>query len=283
MSEQFNWRKYLRVHPAADKLPMMEETELEELADDIKANGLRTGITIWGKKPDQPDKELPVLIDGRNRLDAVAQAGMLAVNNHGHLCIRTSDDTGQGLRLIKYNYREGDPHKLSRSLNVIRRHLSPETKRRLIAELLQQNPQQSNRAIAKAADDDHRRVASVRRDLEGRGQIDHVETHTDSRGRQQPAAKPRKPPRHFTGHDLDETEEVAVGIEIFKWLSWNGRTLMMSGIDTLYKAWRKGEPDEKPDLSQLFVRLFKRLNIDDQGKVLDAIDQIYTDENVEGV
>ena len=128
MSEQFNWRKYLRVHPAADKLPMMEETELEELADDIKANGLRTGITIWGKKPDQPDKELPVLIDGRNRLDAVAQAGMLAVNNQGHLCIRTSDDTGQGLRLIKYNYREGDPHKLSRSLNVIRRHLSPETK-----------------------------------------------------------------------------------------------------------------------------------------------------------
>ena len=148
MTEAFNWRKYLRVHPAADKLPMMEEAELEELAEDIKANGLRTGITIWGKKPDQPSTELPVLIDGRNRLDAMAQAGLLAVNNQGHLCIRVANDAEQGLRLIKYNFRDGDPDKLSRSLNVIRRHLSPELKRRLIGKALQADPTRSDRAIA---------------------------------------------------------------------------------------------------------------------------------------
>ena len=48
----------------------------------------------------------------------------------------------------------------------------------------------------------------------------------------------RKPPRHFTGHDVDETEEVAVGNEIFKFLSWNGRTLMMSGIGQLIRTGR---------------------------------------------
>jgi hypothetical protein len=119
--------------------------------------------------------------------------------------------------------------------------------------------------------------------LEDVRRIPHVETRTDSLGRHQPTAKPQKPPRHFTGHDIDETEEVAVGIEIFKWLSWNGRTLMMSGIDTLYKAWRKCEPDEQPKLSQLVIRLSKRLDQDALGEVLDAIDQIFANENVDGV
>ena len=261
MSEQFNWRKYLRVHPAADKLPMMDEAELEELAKDIKANGLRTGITIWGKKPDQPDKEPPILIDGRNRLDAIAQAGLLAVNNQGHLCIRTSDDTGRGLRLIKYNYREGDPHKLSRSLNVIRRHLSAEWKRKLITEALQTDPTKSDRGIVKQIKDEHSvdttqvTVGKVRREEEAGGKLTTSDTHTGRDGKSYPAAKPRKPPRHFTGHDVDETEEVAVGNEIFKFLSWNGRTLMMSGIGHLYKDWKKrGAPDERPNLNAVIPK-----------------------------
>ena len=168
----------------------MNKAELQELAEDIKTNGLRTGITIWGKKPEQPSKRLPILLDGRNRLDAIAQAGMLAVNNQGHLCIRTSDDTGQGLRLIKYNYREGDPHKLSRSLNVYRRHLSIEWRRRLVAGALMTDPTKSDRTISEEAGVDHKTVAVVRADMEGRGEITHVETRTDSIGRQQPATKP---------------------------------------------------------------------------------------------
>ena len=102
MSEPFNWRRYLHLHPEADKLPMMEEDELQELAENIKKNGLRVGIGILGKKPDQdqPSKELPVLIDGRNRLDAMAHAGLLAVNNQGCLCLRVHDGDEQGLRLI---------------------------------------------------------------------------------------------------------------------------------------------------------------------------------------
>lgn len=284
MSEHFNWRRYLRVHPAADKLPMMDEAELKELADDIKANGLRTGVAILGKKPDQPSTNLPVLIDGRNRLDAMAQAGLLAVNNQGHLCIRSSDEAGQGLRLIKYNYRDGDPDKLVLSLNIYRRHLTPERRRALIAALLKTDPTQSDRQIGRQIHADHKTIASDRAALETWGTVPHVETRTDTLGRQQRATKPpqRNPPRRFAGHDLDETEENAVSMELFKRRSWNGRKLHNDGIVKLYDGWHRGVPDERPRLGPLVVRLFKQLDRDEAGEVLDAIDQIYTNENVEG-
>lgn len=58
------------VHPFADWYPMLPETELQELADDIKANGLRQPITLNADG---------VLIDGRNRLAACALAGVQPV------------------------------------------------------------------------------------------------------------------------------------------------------------------------------------------------------------
>ena len=290
MSEQFDWRKYLRVHPEADRLPMMEEDELQELAANIKKNGLRVGIGILGKKPDQdqPSKELPILIDGRNRLDALALAGMLAVNNQGRLCIKVSNDDEQGLRLIRQNYHEGDPDEIVLSLNVYRRHLSREAKRMLIAKALEADPTKSDRQIGREAKADGKTVAKIRADLEGRAEFRTSEPRTDTLGRQQPATKPSKPlkpPRRLTGHDLDETEEIAVGIELFRWLSWNGRQLMTQRINKLYDEWERGAIDEpsKLELSRLVVRLAKRLDQAGLGEVLDAIDQIFTNENVDGV
>src|SRR4051794_28416384 len=48
----------LSVHPVANLFPMLPEDELQELADDIRANGLQHPIVL--------DKD-GVLIDGRNR------------------------------------------------------------------------------------------------------------------------------------------------------------------------------------------------------------------------
>jgi hypothetical protein len=42
----------------------MGEAELRALGEDIKANGLRNPIVVWGPAPQ-------MLIDGRNRLDAM--------------------------------------------------------------------------------------------------------------------------------------------------------------------------------------------------------------------
>jgi ParB-like chromosome segregation protein Spo0J len=46
------------VHPVANLFPMLPDDELQELADDIRANGLQHPIVL--------DKD-GVLIDGRNR------------------------------------------------------------------------------------------------------------------------------------------------------------------------------------------------------------------------
>ena len=73
---------------------------------------------------------------------------------------------------------------------MLRRHLTREQKRDVVAALLKANPANSDRAIAKLAHLDHKTVATVRAKAETRGEIPHVVTRIDTQGRQQPAAKP---------------------------------------------------------------------------------------------
>jgi len=56
----------IEIHPAADIFPMLPKDELQELADDIKKNGLVHPIVIKDS----------VLIDGRNRREACRIAGV---------------------------------------------------------------------------------------------------------------------------------------------------------------------------------------------------------------
>lgn len=56
------------IHPVADLFPMMSDEELDDLAADIKANGLINPVVI--------DLD-GTLIDGRNRLEACRRAGVL--------------------------------------------------------------------------------------------------------------------------------------------------------------------------------------------------------------
>ena len=92
----FNWRAHLPVHPAADLFPLMSEAELKELAEDIKANGLIDPIVTWAKDDN-------LLLDGRNRLDAMAHAGLLGVNDEGKLC-----DVRSGSRIKRQYFTDGD-------------------------------------------------------------------------------------------------------------------------------------------------------------------------------
>src|SRR5271166_1034316 len=57
----------MKVHPVAEMFPMMPEEELDELAEDIQANGLLNPIV--------KDKD-GLLIDGRNRLEACKRASI---------------------------------------------------------------------------------------------------------------------------------------------------------------------------------------------------------------
>jgi hypothetical protein len=135
------------------------------------------------------------LIDGRNRLDALAELGILGLDEHGYLAYDISDnaDTIWG-SLIGYPV-EGDPYAIAASYNLHRRHLNAEQKRDLIAKLLKAKPAASNLAVAKQVKADDKTVASVRTELEGRSEIPNVEKRKDSKGRQQPARRSGGP-RH---------------------------------------------------------------------------------------
>jgi ParB-like chromosome segregation protein Spo0J len=148
-------------HPLADIFPLLEGDEFEALVADIKANGLHEPIILLDD----------LILDGRNRYRACIAAG-----------VEPSWRPFQG----------DDPAAYVVSMNVARRHLTAEQKRELVAKLLKAKPEKSNRQIATVTRADHKTVGSIRSDMEGRGEIPHVETRTDTKGRKQPAAKSKR-------------------------------------------------------------------------------------------
>jgi hypothetical protein len=75
-----SWRDEYNVHPAADIFPMMSDEELDALGKDIVANGLREPIKLMYAKAVLIAKNMheheTVLLDGRNRLEAMERAGI---------------------------------------------------------------------------------------------------------------------------------------------------------------------------------------------------------------
>jgi hypothetical protein len=212
-----SWRDH--VHPAADMFDLMTDAELKELADDIKASGLQHPIVIL------KDEGRWSILDGRNRLAALERCGALETDANGWPAIKA----GAGIRGVDRprsvdgltatvganpTDTDGDGAETDAdgdytdagwataieawcrnyvlSANVHRRHLTREQKRELIAKVLAADPSKSNREIAQRTKADDKTVASVRREKEGRAEIPHAETRTDSLGRSQPATKPDK-------------------------------------------------------------------------------------------
>jgi hypothetical protein len=154
------WRERWPVHPAADVFPMLPDDELDRLAADIKANGLREKIVLY------VDKGTPVpigpaltedvegetffstedvegetyVLDGRNRLEALERAGIDPMYNDG----RPSSDLFRwvdswrccglyGGGGNKWEVVPGpDPVGLVISANIHRRHLTKRQQAALI-------------------------------------------------------------------------------------------------------------------------------------------------------
>jgi len=157
----FNWRAHLRIHPAAELFPLVVDAELKELASNIWENGLRVPIVGWAS-------DGQFLLDGRNRLDALALLGLLYETDDHHVGLKKwngkqwADRPGgrlEGECEFK-NFHDGDPYAIALSLNVHRRHLTAEQKRELIAKLLKAEPEVSNLSIAKQVKADDKTVAS---------------------------------------------------------------------------------------------------------------------------
>jgi len=197
------WRDHIKVHPAADLFPMMSEPQLRELGEDIKKNKQRVQVIFWipsGRCRASGGPEM--LIDGRNRLDAMEMVGLPVFDKNG-------------VQAFNWRYMEGDPYDLVLSLNINRRHLDEEERRDLIAKVIKAKPEASDRAIAKQVKRDHKTVAKVRKKMESTGEVSPVETRVgaDGKARKQPKAGPKKTPKSkpvsFTHPDVTESNRKA--------------------------------------------------------------------------
>jgi DNA-binding Lrp family transcriptional regulator len=170
------WRDDITVHPAADLFPLMGADELRELAVDIKANGLHEKVKII-----ETPKEQMILIDGRNRLDAMELAG-IPIFSRGRTELNPD--------IAELVPDETDPVSYVIGVNINRRHLTCEQKRDLIAKLMKMAPEKSDRQIAAQTKASPSTVGKVRKELEQTGDVSKLDTRTDTKGRNQPASKP---------------------------------------------------------------------------------------------
>ena len=171
-----SWRDHIKVHPAADLFPMMSESELRELGEDIKENGQSVQVVLW--KDPSPGGEY-WLIDGRNRLDAIELAGLCVFDKIGR-------------QKFFWRLMDGDPYEVVLSLNLLRRNLTDEQRRELIGKIIKAEPEASNVTIAKETGTSEPTVRRVRNGLSSSG--DEVDQRTGRAAARPQAKKPRPKP-----------------------------------------------------------------------------------------
>jgi ParB-like chromosome segregation protein Spo0J len=166
----------------------MEGEEFDALVADIKANDLREPIVLHDG----------MIVDGRNRWRALER-----LNIKPHLgerkYFRTMKKPGS------FELRDAPDDEIVRryviSKNIHRRHLKPEKKLEIIADLIKAAPDKSDRQIAATAKVSPTTVGKKRAEMEAKGEVSTVDTRTDARGVKQPARK-----KAASKKDADELE-----------------------------------------------------------------------------
>lgn len=147
-------------------LPPLSPDEYQALEQSIAEHGVMVPIIV-----DEHD----VVIDGHHRQKIASEHGLFCPKR----TLRDLDDAAKRTMAL--------------SLNLDRRHLTREQRRALVAESIKADPQLSDREHGRRTGVDHKTAATVRDEMEGRGEIPHVSERVDSAGRQQPSSKPPRP------------------------------------------------------------------------------------------
>jgi hypothetical protein len=121
MQPTSKWRSQYKVHPAADVFPMMSDEGLKKLGEDITEHGLLQPLVF----DDVRSNRNRVLLDGRNRLEAMERAGLSI--DHLKECI----GSGHVEDII--------------SLNIHRRHLTKQQQAELIVAALKAAQPKANK------------------------------------------------------------------------------------------------------------------------------------------
>ena len=166
------WRNILPTHPAAEEFTGPTPADLKKLADDIAANGIQNKVKIQWRNGGR------VLLDGRSRLDALEMNG-------GTIDL---DDTS----IFEIVAEIIDPVAYIIGANILRRHLTDKQRQNLLIKLIARTPEKSDRRIGKEIGVDHKTVAKARARGRDVGNVPHVATRIDSKGRKQPVTRTRK-------------------------------------------------------------------------------------------
>jgi hypothetical protein len=210
-----DWRDHLDVHPAADLFPLMSETDpaaLKELAEDIKKNGQREPASYI--KDSDGNR---VLLDGRNRLDALEMLGRkIDINDSSMFEQRSLGINAQAFIISK---------------NIHRRHLNAEDKRNLIAKLLKAKPENSNRQIANQVKVDHKTVATVRKEKEATGEIPQLKKTVGADGKKRSVIQPKKSTRRLpTARSSEAMPTAAEAEESYQETLYNQACLLLESM-----------------------------------------------------
>lgn len=268
-----SWLGTLPVHPAANMFPMLDAKELVELGDDIVTHGMNSPIAMVYEPSKRGRHANYYLLDGRNRLAALEAVGI-------HITRDGRKIFAEGVKMPKsviVDSRVTDPYEFVISANIHRRHLTAEQKRDLIAKLLKIDPARSDRKIGESVKADNKTVASVRKEMESREEIPHVERRKDSKGRTQPAQKSKrqkKRPSVMSLHEMvaaidKEDEEVGRAYMAGEITGEQYHQFLDSPLGTaapkskqaqnpLALAWRGATEDERGEFVREFWSDFER-------------------------
>ena len=201
------------------------------------------------KQPHQQRGDEYVLLDGRNRLDAMQLVGMELFEPNSHE-LKCGIWTGVELLARTEADAEPDPFAIVNSANIHRRHLTAEQKSELIANLLKAQPSKSNRQVAKMVGVSHTHVAARRTELEKSGDVETVATSIDTKGRKQPT---RKPPSKKRRDIEDHVAEKAQGADV-PGLVPQQTDKKSSAVQSILEAIEKLDDQERAELEAALMQ-----------------------------
>jgi ParB-like chromosome segregation protein Spo0J len=164
-------------------MPELPQDEYEALKTDIAARGVMVAIEL---------DEYGNTLDGHHRQRACRELG---INDYPVV--------------VRPGLTEAEKLTHARKANLLRRQLSREQRRTLIAEELRDNPERSNRQIAEALSVDHKTVGAARERLQSTGEIPQLAKTTGADGKARRRPHGRKSINIDAG-DLEEEDEEAL-------------------------------------------------------------------------
>ena len=145
-------------------MPALPVEDYEALKADIAARGVMVAIEVDGN-----------ILDGYNRIKVCRELG---INDYPVV--------------VRSGLSEAEKLTHARRVNLLRRHLSQEQRRQLVADELRGDPSRSDRQIAAGLGVDHKTVGAARDRLGGTGEIPQLEKTTGTDGKARPVNRQHK-------------------------------------------------------------------------------------------